>query len=253
MEAYPTYRAASSREASPWLPWKFFRARVPHSPVSLDKPKREIHSSAEVPQLVIRQLLKSVVSRKLEEPAIVESCPEDNFLTEYLANHALTSLPPGEVIHTISLPPVAATPYRATPVSHRRVLSSCVPDRGDFLDDLFQETKAKPRTVVTSLGHRRPKALSIVPVRMEICGSRMATPLTDLSAFTKTSFSPVRRPGNRDSSSSPIRIPQPRPHRRFESLDATTQSIKPHPLYAEWSCDSLSSSGHMPPITRNPN
>lgn len=251
MEAYPTYRAASSREAPPWLPWNFFRSRVPHSPVSPDKAKRG-HTSEEVPQLVIRQLLRPVLSRKLEDPIVVESCPEDNFLTEYLANHALTTLPPGEVIHTITLPPVNAAASRATPVSHRRVVSSCMPDRGDFLEDLFQE-KARPRAVVTSLGHRRPKALSIAPVRMEICGSRLATPVTDLLPATKSSFSPVRCSGNRSSFRSPISIPRPKPHRCFGSLDATTQSAKPQPLGAEWSCDSLSSSGHMPPITHNPN
>jgi len=251
MEAYPTYRAASSREAPPWLPWNFFRSRVPHSPVSPDKAKRESRSSAEVPQLVIRQLLRPVLNRKLEDPIVVESCPEDNFLTEYLANHALTTLPPGEVIHTITLPPV--NPARTTPVSHRRVVSSCMPDRGDFLEDLFQEAKARPRAVVSSFGHRRPKALSIAPVRMEICGSRLATPITDLLPGTKSSFSPVRRSGNRSSLRSPITIPQPKAHRRFESLDATTQSAKPQPLYAEWSRDSFSSSGHMPPIAHNPN
>jgi hypothetical protein len=254
MESYPTYRAIQSHEAPPWLPWKFFRARVNLSTIAEKAKRSESRTQSEVSQLVIKQLLRPVLVKPTEEQALfqTETSQEDRkSLTEYLAHHALTALPPGEVIHRISLPAVVA-PVQTRPVqiTHRRAESSLVEEPEDIFADLLTEKSLKRREVVSSFGRRRPKTQTFVPLQMEICGNRMGTPMTHLRKLTQSSLSPVRRYGKSHiTPNNPVKIPQAKQHQKLVSLDATTQSIRLHHLPAESSSDSLSSMGQMPPIT----
>ena len=261
MDSYPTYRPLPSVEAPPWLPWNFFRPRVHVSPMAEKSKRGEGRSPSEVPQLVIKQLLRPVFVKHHEEQLATDSSRDDNFLTDYLTQHALTTLPPGELIHRITLPPgesihritlppVSPIETKQTPTSHRRVVSSVmshmVPEAN--VDDLFQEVKPKPRVTASSL-ERRPKTHSVAPLRMEVFGSRTGTPVTDIRRFNKSSLSPIRK--QLKQGRGPVKIPQPKTHRKFASLDATTQSIRLQALPVESSSDSLSSSGHLPPIAPN--